>query len=120
MHSRSPHSRTLSRSRRYAVLVVLIFWVSIAVGIGVGVGRLLVDLLPGGPGLAGLLRSTSSNTFEAIGGLIGLIGGLLCGFWLWKTFMLVTGLLSPLQMEELYEDEAVDPKDNQRVGKDDE
>ena len=120
MHSRSPHSRTLSRSRRYAVLVVLIFWVSIAVGIGVGVGIWLVDLLPGGPGLAGLLRSTSSNIFEAIGGFMGLIGGLLCGFWLWKIFMLSTGLLSPLQMEELYEDEAVHPKDHQRVDKDDE
>mgnify|MGYP003411442811 FL=1 len=120
MQSRSHHSRTLSRSLRYAVLVVLIFWVSIAGGIGVGGGIFLVDLLPGGPGLSGLLRSTSSNTFEAIGGLIGLIGGLLCGFWLWKTFMLSTGLLSPLQMEELYEDEAVDPKDNQRLGKDDE
>ena len=34
--------------------------------------------------------------------------------------MLSTGLLSPLQMEELYEDEAVDPKDNQRLGKGDE
>ena len=51
---------------------------------------------------------------------MGLIGGLLCGFWLWKIFMLSTGLLSPLQMEELYEDEAVHPKDHQRVDKDDE
>ena len=118
MRSGRPQTPALSRSRRYVALVVLIFWLSISSAIGCGVGILLTDLLPGGPGLGGFRRSTASSTAEAIGGFLGLVSGLLFGFWLWKKFMLSTGLLSNVQMEELYKDEAVALKGKGPTGKD--
>lgn len=101
-----PQRRTLSRARRYGALGVLICFIALSGMIGVLVGIELVVVVVHG-GFDAIIRTWSSPTslFEGIAGLVGGGVGMAVGYWGWKKFSLAVGLLTPSQLEELYEPE---------------
>lgn len=68
---------------------------------GLTVGNFGVKFIQGG--YANILARWSSpaNSFEAIGGLIGISIGFALGYWAWKQAMLRTGFLTPCQFDAL-------------------